>query len=278
VIPVALALVLGAAGMHAAWNVLLKAAADPLRLSQRAMLVGAVAFAPVTVAAWLATGRPGLPPEAWLLAGASAVFELAYFIFLSHAYRHGELSFVYPIARGTAPLVAVAGGLLLLREHVSALQLTGVAALLVGIWLVRRPSGARGPLVAAVLTGICIGGYTTIDRAGVQLGPAWLYAWVVFAATATALTAWVAIRPAAGELPAWPRSVLVGVLMTATYYAVLIALALAPVTLVAPARESAIVLVSAWGVVRLREREGLALKLLGATAIVAGIALLVVAR
>jgi drug/metabolite transporter (DMT)-like permease len=274
---VAVALVLGAAGMHAAWNVLLKGASDPLRLSQRAMLVGALAFAPITLVAWLATGRPGLPPAAWLLAGASAVFELAYFIFLSHAYRHGELSFVYPIARGTGPLVAVAGGLLLLRERVSALQLLGVAALLAGIWLVRRPAGARGPLAAAVLTGVCIGAYTTIDRAGVQLGPAWLYAWVVFAATAAVLAGWVAVWPAAGALPTWPRSVLVGVLMTTTYYAVLIALALAPVTLVAPARESAIVLVSAWGVVRLREREGLGLKLAGAAAIVAGIVLLVAA-
>ena len=275
-ISVALALVVGAAGMHAAWNVLLKAASDPLRLSQRAMLIGAAAFAPVTLIAWLATGRPGLPPEAWLLAAASALFELAYFIFLSHAYRHGELTFVYPIARGTGPLVAVAAGLLLLRERVSGLQLLGVAALLAGIWLVRRPAGARGPLVTALLTGACIGGYTTIDRAGVQLGPAWLYAWVVFAATAAALAAWVALRPAAGTLPSWPSSALVGILMSATYYAVLLALALAPVTVVAPARESAIVLVSAWGVVRLREREGLALKLAGAAAIVTGIVLLVV--
>jgi drug/metabolite transporter (DMT)-like permease len=276
VLPVALALVLGAAGMHATWNVLLKAAPDPLRLAQRAMFIGAAAFAPVTLVAWLAAGRPGLPPAAWLLATASALFELAYFVFLSRAYRLGELSFVYPIARGTGPLVAVAGGLLLLRERVSSLQLLGIAALLAGIWLVRRPSGARGPLAAAIATGVCIGAYTVIDRAGVQLGPAWLYAWVVFAATAAALAGWVALRPAAAELPAWPRSALVGVLMTSTYYAVLMALALAPVTLIAPARESAIVLVSAWSVLRLGEREGVAFKLAGAAAIVVGIVLLVV--
>ena len=275
-VPVALALVLGAAGMHATWNVLLKASPDPLRLSQRAMFVGAVAFAPVTLGAWLATGRPGLPVAAWLLAGASALFELAYFVFLSQAYRQGELSFVYPIARGTGPLVAVAGGLLVLHEHVSGPQLLGVIALLAGIWLVRRPTGARGPLAAALATGVCIGAYTTIDRAGVQLGPAWLYAWVVFAATAAALAAWVGLRPGGADLPPWPRSAVVGVLMTATYYAVLIALALAPVTLVAPARESAIVLVTAWGVLRLREREGIAVKLAGAVAIVVGIVQLVV--
>ncbi len=277
---VAVALVAGAAGMHAAWNVLLKASPDPLRLSQRAMFVGAAAFAPVTLVAWLTAGRPGLPPAAWLLAAASGLFELAYFVFLSRAYQEGELSFVYPIARGTGPVVAVAGGLLLLRERVSLIQGAGVAALLLGIWLVRRPrvGGTRGPLLIALLTGVCIGCYTTVDRAGVQLGPAWLYAWLVFAFTAAALAGWVAAtRTSRGAgLPSWPRSVWVGLLMTATYYAVLIALAIAPVTLVAPARESAIVLVSAWGVIRLREREGLALKLAGAAAIVAGIALLVV--
>ena len=271
----AVALVLGAAGMHAAWNVLLKGASDPLRLAQRALVVGVVAFAPVTAVLWLLTGRPGLPPLAWVLAALSGLAELGYFVFLSRAYRAGELSFVYPIARGTGPLVAVLGGLLLLHERLGALQLVGVAILLAGIWVVRRPSGTRGPLVAAVVTGLFIGTYTVIDRVGVRLGPPWLYAWVVFVTTAIALAAAVALRPAGGELPPWRTTVAVGVMMNATYYVVLLALALAPVSIVAPARESAIVLVSAWSVLRLREREGAALKLAGAAAIVVGIVLLV---
>ncbi len=274
---VAVGLVVGAAGMHAAWNVLLKGASEPLRLSQRAMFCGAAAFAPVTLALWMVGGRPGLPPAAWLLAALSALFELAYFVFLSRAYREGELSFVYPIARGTGPVIAVAGGLLLLRERVSALQLAGVAVLLAGVWLVRRPAPGGGPLGTAVLVGLCLGGYTLIDRAGVRLGPAWLYAWVVFALTAAALAGWSAARPRGPESPpSWPRSFGVGLLMTATYYAAILALALAPVTLVAPARESAIVLVSAWGVVRLRERQGATLKVAGAVGIMAGLVLLVV--
>jgi drug/metabolite transporter (DMT)-like permease len=68
----------------------------------------------------------------------------------------------------------------------------------------------------------------------------------------------------------------VGFLMTATFYLVLVALAVAPVAVVAPARESAIVLVSAWGVLRMREREGLPLKLGGAGAILAGVVMLVI--
>jgi drug/metabolite transporter (DMT)-like permease len=275
VIPAALALVLGAAGMHAAWNVMLKGSADPLRLSLRALTAGTLAFAPLVLAAWLLGGRPGLTPTGWLCVAGSGVAELFYFVFLSHAYRHGELSFVYPIARGTGPLVAVGAGLLLLRERLSPLLLAGVAALLAGIWLVRRPAGASGPLLAALMTGLCIGAYTVIDRVGVQLGPPWLYGWFVFALTVGLLSAWVATFGGPGDAPGWRRSALVGFLMTATFYVVLVALAVAPVTVVAPARESAIVLVSAWGVLRLREREGLPLKLAGALAILAGVVLLI---
>jgi drug/metabolite transporter (DMT)-like permease len=262
--------------MHAAWNVMLKGSADPLRLSLRALVAGTVLFAPLVLAGWLLTGRPGLTPAGWLCVAGSAAAELFYFVFLSHAYRHGELSFVYPIARGTGPLVAVAAGLLLLREQVTALQLVGVAALLLGIGLGRRPAGASGPLLAALLTGLCIGAYTVIDRVGVRLGPPWLYGWFVFALSVTLLAGWVAVFGGAGDAPNWRRSFVVGFLMTATFYVVLVALAIAPVTVVAPARESAIVLVSAWGVLRLRERQGLPLKLAGGAAILAGVVLLIV--
>jgi len=275
-IPAALVLVLAAAGMHAAWNVMLKGSPEPLRLSLRALVAGTLLFAPLVLAGWLLTGRPGLPLAGWLCVLGSGIAELFYFVFLSHAYRHGELSFVYPIARGTGPLIAVAAGLLLLREHLGPPQLAGVAALLGGIWLVRRPSGTSGPLLTALLTGLCIGAYTVIDRVGVRLGPPWLYGWFVFAFTVLLLAGWVLLFGGPGEAPAWRQSALVGFLMTATFYVVLIALAVAPVTVVAPARESAIVLVSAWGVLRLREREGLALKLGGAATILAGVVLLVI--
>jgi drug/metabolite transporter (DMT)-like permease len=276
VIPAALGLVLAAAGMHAAWNVMLKGSPEPLRLSLRALVAGTLVFAPVVLVAWLLTGRPGLPPVGWLCVAGSAVAELFYFVFLSHAYRHGELSFVYPIARGTGPLIAVAAGLVILRERLGALQLAGVAALLLGIWLVRRPAGASGPLLAALATGLCIGTYTVIDRVGVLQAPPWLFGWFVFTLTVVLLAGWVAVFGGAGDAPGWGRSTVVGLLMTATFYVVLVALAVAPVAVVAPARESAIVLVSAWGVLRMREREGLALKVGGALAILAGVVLLLI--
>jgi multidrug transporter EmrE-like cation transporter len=98
-----LPLVLVAAVFHATWNALLKASENPLALAARAVTVGTVASLPPVAAAWLLNGRPGLPLAAWLIALGSAGLELVYFITLSTAYQRGELSVVYPIARGTAP-------------------------------------------------------------------------------------------------------------------------------------------------------------------------------
>src|SRR5947209_4391451 len=114
--PLALVLVLAAAVLHATWNILLKTSGDPLRVAGRAMTASAVLTAPLALAAWLLLGRPGF--GAWPLAALSAVLETAYLIFLSAAYRRGDLSLVYPLARGTAPLLAVLAGLLILHERV----------------------------------------------------------------------------------------------------------------------------------------------------------------
>src|SRR5919199_1027278 len=163
-------LALSAAFFHAAWNVRLKGADDPLPVTARAVPL-----------AWLAAGRPGLPWQGWLLVLASCALELAYLHLLSSAYRRGEISSVYPVARGTAPLVSVVIGLAVLRERLSPAQLAGVVVLLAGIWLVRPPRGRRASLAPALLTGLAIAAYTAVDRVGVRLGPFWLYSWLVFA-------------------------------------------------------------------------------------------------
>jgi len=102
-----LPLVLVAAVLHATWNALLKASEHPLGLATRAVSLSAAISLPVLAAVWFWQGRPGLMPMAWLVALGSAALELLYFIALSTAYRRGELSVVYPIARGTAPLLAL---------------------------------------------------------------------------------------------------------------------------------------------------------------------------
>ena len=274
-----LALILVAAVLHAAWNALLKASEHPLGLATRAVSLGAAISLPVFAAVWLWQGRPGLPPLAWLVALGSSALELLYFLALSTAYRRGELSVVYPIARGTAPLLAVGVGLLLLGERLHLAAVVGVVCLLAGIWAVRRPSAAGAALVPAVMTGVLIAAYSSLDRIGVRLGPPWLYAGVLWMFTAVFLLGYATAMniPEARLTVELRTSLIVGVLMTAAYLMILLALSVAPLAVVAPVRESAIVLVTAWGVWRLRERRGARLRIVGAVAIVVGITLLTIA-
>ena len=244
----------------------LKAAEDPLRLAARAVPIATLCATPPVAVAWLGSGRPGLPGAGWALVAVSCLLELVYLHLLSAAYRRGDVSSVYPVARGTAPLIAVAIGLGLLRERLAPAQVVGVLLLLAGIWLVRPPRGRRASLGLALLTGLSIAAYTAVDRVGVRLGPFWLYSWLVFAALSVGLLPWwgQTRRPGA---PA------VGLLMVGSYGLVLAALSFAPLALVAPLRESGVLLVSLWGVFRLGEREGAALKVGGAAAVLAGAAL-----
>lgn len=273
---VAVGLALGAAVLHAAWNVRLKSAADPLRVAAVAVPLGTLLLTPLIGEAWLATGRPGLPWQAWALAALAGFVELMYFHALSNAYQRGEISAVYPVARGTAPLLAAFVGLVALNEHLTTIQVVGVAVLIAGIWLVRPPGPADAPLLTgrsalppALLTGILIATYTTIDRLGVRLGPFWLYAWAHFAATSLWLLPWARTGLVSEALP-------VGVLSVGAYGLALTALSLAPLALIAPLRESGVVLVALWGVIRMGERDKAPLKLSGAAAVLAGAALLAV--
>jgi drug/metabolite transporter (DMT)-like permease len=280
IVPLAvLPLVLLAAVFHATWNAMLKASENPLALATRAVTWGTLISLPPVAAAWIVTGRPGLPLAGWLLALASALLELFYFITLSTAYQRGELSVVYPIARGTAPLLAVLVGFALLGERLRIPAVFGIACLLAGIWAVRRPSNAGSALGPALLTGVLIAAYTSLDRIGVRLGPPWLYAWLLWFFGAIFLVTLTTIRRVPGSrLRDEPRiSLVVAVLMTAAYFMILFALSVAPLAIVAPLRESAIVLVTAWGIWRLGEHRGAWIRVAGAVAILGGIALLTVA-
>lgn len=269
-------LTLTAAILHAIWNAFLKGSGDPLGFAARAVSSSALLMTPVIGIAWLALGHPGLPLRAWMLALLSGGLEVVYFVFLSMAYNRGELSVVYPIARGTAPVLAALIGLVLLGEHVSGRQLGGIAFLLLGIWAVQRPAAAGRALVPALATGVTIAAYSAVDRVGVRLGPSWLYLWALWMVAAAGLVPVALLRARGFALasPEWRRAIGIGLLITAAYLLVLVAYRLAPLVIVAPLRESAVVLVTAWGVWRLREREAAALKLGGALAIVAGAALI----
>src|SRR5450759_4258651 len=168
---------------------------------QRGTLAAVLLATPAVAVAWVWTGRPGLAPAAAGWCALSGVFEVTYLWLLAAAYRRGELSAVYPIARGSAPLLAVIAGLGLLNERLSALQLVGVGLLLLGILAVTLSQATGRATVPALLTGVAIATYTAIDRVGVRLTTPWLYGWllIVLMAIGIAGSKWVAARLTAGR-------------------------------------------------------------------------------
>lgn len=275
-------LALLAAALHGTWNVLVKVGGDPLLTFRRATLMSGFLASIVLLPEIAILGRPYVSFAAIGLCLVSSLLETAYLVLLSMAYRRGELSAVYPIARGSAPLLAVGVGLLLLHESLSTAQLAGVALLLIGIAAVAFSQARGRATVPALVTGVAIAAYTSVDRLGVRLTAPWFYAWLLFTLMAIELPVALALArrlmgsaPADG-IPTWGRSAVIGSFMWAGYFLVLWALSLAPLAVVAPVRETAIVAVAAWGVWRMRESQSAALKLSGAAVTLAGVALLAV--
>lgn len=294
---VALGLVIVAAVLHAGWNVLLKTSGDPLRTAVRLQAIGTAVLVPVGAVAWFATGRPPLEPAGVGLALGSGVLEAIYFLCLSAAYARGDLSLVYPIARGTAPLLAIAVGIVLLGERLGLPAAIGVASLVAGIMLVARPWRAlraagrehRGAIGFALATGASIAAYSAVDRLGVRILEPWLYG-ALLAVFATLILGTVVTlgrrfgvlaTPVAETRPTtlW-RDGLAGVLSLTAYLLILFAYQQAPLAAVAPLRESGIVLAAAWGAIRLGESTGRreAIVRIGAAALVVAGAVLLALR
>lgn len=275
---------LAAAVFHGTWNVLVKVSGDPITTFLRATLMAAVVATIALPAMWIVLGAPHLSGAAALLCLLSSLLETTYLWLLSTAYRRGELSAVYPIARGSAPLLSVLVGLTVLGERLAPAQLFGVALLLIGILAVTISQATGRATAPALLTGVAIAAYTTVDRIGVRMATPYLYAWLLFTLMAIELpiSVWAMSalglyqKPKEAEPPAWRQAFVIGVFFWAGYFLVLWALSLAPLAVVAPVREIAVVAVAVWGVWRLRERSRASLKVGGAVATLVGVALLAV--
>ncbi len=298
--PLIVGLVAVAAILHVAWNVRLKTAGDPLRTATIGMLAASVGIVPAGAVAWWAAGAHPLPLDGVALGVASGVVEAVYFIFLAAAYRRGDLSVVYPLARGTAPLLAVVVGVGLLGERLGVGGSVGVVALLAGFLWLQRPwralSVARGrgagsanarpidtSILFALATGVTIATYTAMDRVGTRLIDPVPYAAILWATCSIALVMWnriVAGGNLLGDGPVATRSAVIGGWLTlAAYLCILVALSVAPLSGVAPLRESAIVFAAAWGSVRLGEAADRAevRRRVGASVLIVGGALLLAA-
>ena len=181
----AFVLVLGAAVLHAGWNVLLARAADVAAATTVALSLSVVLFAPLAAASW-DVGVGALP---WI--AMSALLEIVYFALLTTAYSRSDLSLVYPVARGSAPVLVLAGAAVV-GVTVGWMQALGVVLVGGGIVLVRGLSGetdARGVILALAI-GTAIAGYTLIDKEGVEHASVISYFELVLAPVALVALGW----------------------------------------------------------------------------------------
>ena len=238
--PVAVLVTLAAAGVHAAWNQLLAHSHDTYVRAALGMAIGTAAFLPVA----LLDRR--IEPAVRPLVGASAAFELGYLALLTAAYDRAPMGVVYPIARGSAPVLVLLVGVVVLGQPVPAPGAVGVLLVVAGIVLVRGATGTvRQPDVAlALAVGACIAGYTLVDAVGVRYASPVVYIVVVQSVVAAVACTGVVRAGGVRRLRAVldRRTVAVGIGSTVAYALVLVALTLAPAGLVAAVRETSVVI------------------------------------
>lgn len=282
--PAVLALVLTAAVLHATWNLLAKRAqaADTVAFVWLTTALSAVVYLPV-VAVWFAMVPLRQPLTAFDFAfiAGGAVIHAAYFLLLQRGYRAGDLSLVYPLARGTGPLLASIAAVLFLGERPGVLGFIGIAAIVAGIFVAAGASlhvaHVRASVGYGIATGAAIAAYTLWDKHAVSalaIAPV-IYEvghFVVQTAIMAPLVARGERRAALG--PAWRayRAEILGVAVLSPlgYILVLTALVVAPVSLVAPAREVSIVFGAVLGA-RLFGEGDVRRRVAGSVLILAGI-------
>ncbi|MGI8861093.1 MAG: EamA family transporter [Rubrobacteraceae bacterium] len=249
----ALLLVLTAAFFHTTWNLFAKRVGDG-----GAVFVWMFGAFSVLVYAPLATlvlvfQKPHLGPVELMFMFGSGVLHLGYFLLLQRGYAVADLSVVYPLARGTGPLLSTAAAIVIFGERPSAVAICGILLIAVGVFFItREPGGTGGPgfgwgVIYGLLTGAFIAAYTIWDKQAVSalLIPPLLQSWATTLVT-TALLTPVAILHKEKAAAIWrnhkPEVLGVASLSPLSYILVLTALVFTPVSYVAPAREISILI------------------------------------
>lgn len=263
----ALLLALASAGIHALWNLLLAGAEDVRTAAAAQIVVSTVVWAPVALATW-DIGGGALP----YLLGASA-FQLAYFALLVAAYEAGELSLVYPLARGGAPLIVALVAAVGVGGTFGAPQAVGILAIAGGVIAV---SGVRAPwrgrdTVLAAFTAAAIAGYTVLDRYGIQHASPLSYVWLELLPAGLIYLAFVLRTRGAGAVRAaiGRNSIAAGIGALGSYALVVAALQYGSAAPVAAVRETSVVIAVALAALVLGERVGRA-RWAGAVVVAAG--------
>ena len=272
--PVFLA-VLFAAFTHAVWNALIRAGGDRfqgvliLTLTQGIMGLAMAMFVPMPKA------------DVWPWLVMATIFHTGYMAFLAAAYKHGDLSRVYPIARGVAPMLVVVAGLFLLSDSLVLKEYAGVALIGLGVLLMARgvfTSGEARVLIPFALgSAACTAGYSIVDGLGARVaGNATQYTAWLFMVNAVVFSGLTLVRSGTGRFKApaksWAIGTFAGGLSLSTYWIAIWAMTVAPIALVTALRETSVLFAVLIGVLWMGERAEKG-KLVAALVIVSGVIL-----
>ncbi|UUZ62526.1 DMT family transporter [Polaromonas sp. P1-6] len=283
----ALALVILAGLIHASWNIAAKKAGGDARFAAFTGLVLLVTWAPLGI--WFGIAElPRWGRAEWLLLCASALLHTVYYIVLLRGYRKADLTVVYPLARGSGPLLSSLAAIVLLGEHISAMGLVGIAGVVGGVFLVAGGPGlwrashdpaqrqrVRKGMVYGLLSGVLIASYTVVDGYAVKfmrMSPI-LVDYMGCLLRMLVLAPAVLRDPAAARVlwrKQWKYAVFVGIVSPVSYVLVLYAMRTAPLSHVAPAREVSMLFAALIGGQLLGEGDRV-LRLFGAVCIAAGV-------
>jgi drug/metabolite transporter (DMT)-like permease len=275
--PLIIFVVLCAACTHATWNTLVKVGNDPL-------MTAAILNIATTVIAITLVPVVGLPdPGTWPYLIGSVITHTGYFICLTNGYRLGDLSHVYPLARGSGPIYAAILTYFVVGEALNPTGITAVAIICAAILSLtfvsgRITTGGKAPVLYALATGMFIGSYTLIDGLGVRVAgtPFNFIVWVfvLHGFPVIALAFWQRRETLRASLAAnWKRGALGGALGFIGYSLVLWAMTTNPIALVSALRETSVIIAALIGTKILGEPFGRP-RVAAAFAVACGIVLL----
>ena len=270
--------VLAAAACHAVWNALLKVKLPPLL----AISLISVGCGIVVVPLLPLVGLP--KPEAWPYIAGSLTVHLFYYTALAEAYKTGDLGLVYPIARGSAPLMTAVGAYFMAGQDLGTIGWAGVGVLALGVLVLSFKGGAPATghnlrsILFAFLTALTITTYTLIDAFGARAaGSAHSYSGWLFAIDGVMMLVFGLIKfPTAfmaGFRSDWKMVLGGGVLSSGAYWTAIWAMTVAPIALVAALRETSVLIAAIIGIVFLREPV-VAARIVAAALVVVGMMLI----
>jgi len=262
----ALLLLVLSALLHAAYYGFYKRSADKQVFVWWFLLVAVVVYSPTLI-----LNRPVIPAQGWLCLLLSGLADMTYFVIVGKAFEEGDLSVVYPLARGAPPLLITLGGVLFLGERLTIWGLTGILLVTAGLYLinVRSRADLLRPLHSlrerasqlALLASVSVSTYSVIDKVGLRYVDPLAYGYLMLLVTLLAFTPYILLTEHRAHLVAeWrvskPGIGLAGVFVLLSYFLALAALRLSYVSYVGSVRSVSVIFGALLGALLLKEPYG----------------------